>query len=191
MKSKVFLSGKIEARFGWDAFPKQYSGGLISGLRYSTTDVDCDAGALLCGDNGKPISSNPNECFLNYVVSNMFDSAILHHGDNQTGLKSDDEIITIDLLRIPESIKIIILTLDLFKEKKKNGNGKIHNTFVRIVNTESGGEVARNDFNHLGFGKKLVVVGKIIRIDSNQWFFDQAEESYSVKSIEEFIKMLC
>ena len=191
MKSKVFLSGKIEARFGWDAFPKQYSGGLIYGLRYSKTGIDCDAGALLCGDNGKPISSNPNECFLNYAISNMFDSAILHHGDNQTGLKSDDEIITIDLLRIPESIKSIILTLDLFKEKKKIGNSKIHNTFVRIVNTEIGGEVARNDFNHLGLGKRLVVVGKIIRIDSNQWLFDPVEESYSVKSFEEFIKKLC
>ena len=191
MNSKAVLSGKIEARFGWDAFPRQYSGGLISGLRNSSTEIDCDAGALLYGDDSKPISPNVCECFLNYAAPDKFDSSLLHHGDNQTGFKEDDEIISIDLPRIPETIKSIFLTLDIFKEKKKIGTGKIQNTFVRIIDTESGEELARNDFNHLGAGTKLVVAGRIIRADRSQWLFEPLTESYSVRNIEEFINTFC
>ena len=39
MNSEAVLSGKIEVRFGWDAYPKQYSGGLIAGLRNPSTDI--------------------------------------------------------------------------------------------------------------------------------------------------------
>lgn len=188
MNGKAVLSGKIEIRFGWDAFPKQYSGGLIAGLRNPSTDIDCDAGALLCGDDGKPISSNANECFLNYAVTNLCDSAILHQGDNQTGLDEDDEIISIDLSKIPETVKSIILTLDILKEKKKIGIGKIQNTFARIINAASGEEIARSDFSHLGAATKLVVAGSILRMENGQWLFEPLAEAYSVKNIDEFIR---
>lgn len=191
MNNKIFLSDKIEARFGWDAFPRQYSGGLISGLKNSTTNIDCDAGVLLCGNDGRPISSDTNECFLNYAVPNMFDSAILHHGDNQTGLKEDDEIISIDLSGVPETVNSIIFTLDLFKEKKKISAGKIQNIFLRIIDAESGEEIIRSDFSHLGPGTKLVTAGRITRTDNERWLFEPLTDAYSVKDIDEFIKLLC
>lgn len=187
MDSKIFLPDKIEARFGWDVFPRQYSGGLISGLRNSVTEIDCDAGVLLCGGDNKPVSPDVSECFLNYAVPDKFDSSILHHGDNQNGFKEDDEIISIDLPRIPETVKSISLTLDIYKEKKKIGTGKIQNTFVRIIDTESGEELARSDFNHLSAGTKLVVAGRITRTDRSQWLFEPATEAYSVKNVDEFI----
>lgn len=191
MSNKVVLSGKIEARFGWDVFPRQYSGGLLSGLKKLPMEIDCDAGAVICGADGKPISSALNECFLNYAENNMFDSAILHHGDERSGLKEDDEIISIDLSRIPEAVKSIVLTLDLFKEKKRIGSGRINNAFVRITDTESGEEIARSDFSYLGAGTKLVAAGRLLRRDKNQWAFEPSEDAYTVKNIEEFIKTLC
>ena len=190
MNNKVLISDRIEARFGWDVFPRQYSGGLIAGLNNPLIEIDCDAGALLCGEDGKPISANKNECFLNYAVASMYDSVILHHGDNRTGFEKDDEIISIDLSKIPETITSIILTLDIFKEKKKIGFGKIQNTFVRIINSASGEEIARSDFNNLGVGTKLVVAGKIVRMKNGQWLFNPLAESYSVKNIDEFINAL-
>lgn len=188
MNSKAVLSGKIEARFGWDAFPRQYSGGLISGLRNSSTEIDYDAGALLYGDNGKPISPNVCECFLNYAAPDKFDSSLLHHGDNQTGFKKDDEIISIVLPRIPKTVNSIFLTLDIFKEKKKIGTGKIQNTFVRIIDTESGEELARSDVYNLDSGSKLVVVGELLRLEDGRWLFKSLEEAHSVNRIEDFIE---
>lgn len=94
MRNTKTLSGMIEARFGWDAYPRQYSGGMISGLLQSkSTNIDCDAGALLCGIDGKPLSTDVEKCFINYNVTSMYDSAIMHCGDNQTGSQDDDEII--------------------------------------------------------------------------------------------------
>lgn len=188
MNSKAVLSGKIEARFGWAAFPRQYSGGLISGLRNSSTEIDCDAGALLYGNDGKPISLNVCECFLNYAYPDKFDSSLLHHWDNQTGFKEDDEIISIDLPKIPETVKSIILTLDIFKEKKKIGIGKIQNTFVRIIDTDSGEELARSDIYNLDSGSKLVVVGELLRLEDGRWLFKALEEAHSVNRIEDFIE---
>lgn len=190
MDKKVLLSDRIEARFGWDAYPKQYSGGLIGGLMNRATTVDCDAGVLLCGKDEKPISTDLKECFLNYSNPNMCDSAMVHHGDNLTGLKEDDEVISIDLGRLPEEVEILILTMDLFKKPNKMSGGKIHNTFVRIINANSGEELSRNDFNHLGAGINLVVVGKLTRTTDRRWLFEPAEDTFAFTSISDFIKKL-
>ena len=160
----VYVSGKVEARFGWNAFPRQRSGGLIGGLFDSDTAIDCDARAVFCKEGGTPISSRMEECCLYYGNMTMFDGAAVHQGDNQSGGKGDDEIIVLDLNKLPAQVNQVILTLDLLKEKKRIGIGKIQEAFVRVVDQKSGDELAGDDISNLHSGSKMVIVGRIQRM---------------------------
>ena len=181
---------KIEARFGWDAFPRQRSMGLIGGLLAESTSVDCDACAVFCDKNGKPISSQEKETCLSYMNDSMFDGAAHHNGDNTTGEGADDEIISLDLKAIPAEVGAIIFTLDLFKERKKSRLGKIQNTFVRITRQSDSEEIGRYDFRNLGNDKKMVVCGLLKRQNSDWIFIPPQEETPNVNSMNEFISAL-
>ncbi len=73
MKEKpVNVSGTIEARFGWNAYPKQRSGGLIGGLTSRDTSIDCDGRAIFCGKDGRPILTNVKDSCVSYDNRVMF-----------------------------------------------------------------------------------------------------------------------
>lgn len=189
MEKEYKLEGKIALKFGWDAYPRQYSGGLIAGLQSKNdTSVDCDASAIFCGQDGKPISKEIEKCCVNYSNLSMFNSAVVHSGDNQTGDKLYDEVITIDLDSIPSSISTIMLTLDVFKEKKK-GFGKIQHAFLKVKDADTGSDIDTNNIVGLGGGTKLVVAGKICRI-GNGWCYKRTQDCYSIDSMDQFLMSL-
>ena len=177
-------SRKIEARFGWDVYPRQYSSGLIGGLLSGSTAVDCDARAIFCDRHGKPLAQH-----ISYSTPSLFDGAAIHSGDNQVGDKEDDETITLDLPNIPEAVSSIILTLDLFKEKKPIKKGGFRSVFLRITDSMTKEEVVRCDTNSLNTNNKLVVLGIISRNDSG-WDFSLTEKPCQVKDIDAFLRSL-
>ena len=177
-------SRKIEARFGWDVYPGQYSTGLICGLLSGPTAVDCDARAIFCDRNGKPLAQH-----ISYSTPSLFDGAAIHSGDNQAGDKEDDEIITLDLPNLPETVSSIILTLDLFKEKKPVKTGGFQSVFLRITDSMTKEEIARCDTTNLSSSCKLVVLGTLSRVDAG-WAFRLAEKPYQVKDIDAFLRGL-
>lgn len=188
---KIRISGDVEIRFGWDAYPRQYSRGLIGALldkNKDTTAVDCDGSAIFCDKYGHPISEDIQGCCVNYRNMRMFNSAAIHNGDNTTGDLYDDEIISLNLREIPANVESIVFTLDVFKEKKWM-TGKISNTFLRITVKDSDDELCRCDFCNLGINTKLIVAGKLVRNDDN-WFFNSNGGGVQVKSLEEFIVRL-
>lgn len=76
----------IKVRFGWDAYPRQYSRGLLGRLfNNSIVTVDCDGPAIFCGKDAILISENIDECCVYFKNMEMFDSAAKHCGDNTTG----------------------------------------------------------------------------------------------------------
>ena len=169
MKTDV-ISGKIEVRFGWESFPRQYSGGLLAGLM-----------------NKRPVSKEMTESVLNYQNSRMFDEAALHLGDNTKGELADDEVIVLDLDRIPGEVETIAFTLDLFKEKKRLESGTVQNTFVRIVIPDSGDEVCRSDFCSLNSGMKLAVCGFLHRAEKG-WTFEAGQDSYNANDMKDALE---
>ena len=186
MENGCKLSGRIALNFGWDAYPHQYSGGLIGGLlSKNSTSVDCDASAVFCGQDGRLISKEIEQCCVNYTYLSMFGSAVIHSGDNQTGDRLYDEVITIDLDHIPSSISIILLALDVFKEKKK-GYGKIQHAFLKVKDADTGDDIDTNNIVGLGGGTKLVIAGKICR-SNDGWVFIRAQDCYSFDSMEQFL----
>ena len=185
-KDSVNVTGVIEARFGWNAFPKQRSGGLIDGLFDRDVSIDCDARAVFCKEDGSPISPSLEDCCLYYGNVNMFDGAAAHQGDNKTGGNGDDEVIILDLNKLPAQVKQVLLTLDLFKEKKRIGTGKIQEAFVRIVDQESGDELIGNDITNLHSGARMVIAGRIKR-NGDSWVFMREGESVPATDINDFV----
>nr|WP_027871651.1 TerD family protein [[Eubacterium] cellulosolvens] len=182
-------SGVIEARFGWSAFPRQYSGGLLGGLASRHTSVDCDARAFFCGKDGKTVSRELDECCLYYGNMRMFDGAAGHLGDNQVGGSGDDEILRLELNRIPRDIGRIILSIDLLKTKHKVRMGKIQEAFMRITDGESGEELARTEILGLDSSDRLVVTGILTRVD-DCWQIRTESIPCSAKSEEELPEVL-
>lgn len=189
-KSPIIANEKIEIRFDWDAYPKQRSVGLIGGLFAESTSVDCDACAVFCDKNGKPLSAQTKETCLSYDNDSMFEGAARHKGDNRTGEGSDDEIIYLDLGALPTEVGTIIFTMDLFKERKHSTIGKIQNTFVRVIRTENSEVIARYDFNNLGSNRKLVVCGTLKRQAAGWTFLPPQQEAPDVNSMRELIGLL-
>lgn len=185
-RESVCVSGVVEARFGWNAFPRQRSGGLIGGLFDKEVSIDCDARAVFCKEDGTPISSVTEECCLYYGNRTMFDGAAVHLGDNQVGGKGDDEVIVLDLNKLPVQAEQVILTLDIFKEKKRIGTGKIQEAFVRIVDQKSGDELARTDISNLYSGSKMVIAGRI-QLNGDSWVFVHEGVSVQTTDMNDFI----
>ena len=180
---------KICVKFGWDAFSKQYSGGLISGLLNKPMAIDCDGSAFFCDKAGRPVSEELDGCCVYYDNRSLFDSAALHGGDNKTGEGADDEEIAMDLDRMPPQVDRILLTLDMLKEKKKIGTGKIQNAFVRITDADSGEEICRCDLDGLGMGTRFVAAG-MLRRGSSGWRFEALGKPLMANSRTELIGRL-
>ena len=188
-KKDATINGKIEVRFNWDAFPRQYSGGLFGGLFGDSTSVDCDARAVFCDAEGVPVSLHNREACLSYLDPDMYDGAALHHGDNQTGHGKDDETISLDLTAMPPEVGRILLTMDLFKEKRSIGFGRIQNPSIRILRAGSQEELARSDFRNLGVDANLVAGGVLYR-EKKGWSFIQKQDSYKLEDMDAFLAQL-
>ena len=187
-RESICVSGVVEARFGWNAYPKQRSGGLIGGLTSRDTSIDCDGRAIFCGKDGRPISTDIKDSCVSYDNRVMFSGAVIHSGDNKTG-GVDAECIAFDLPKIPSNINQIILSLDLLKEKKKIGFGKIQEAFLRLYYKGTGEEITEANFSHLSSDTKIVIAGRLIR-EGDGWCFVPGGDKLSNESTDSIMNYI-
>lgn len=91
--------------------------------------------------------------------------AILHGGDNLTGEgDGDDEVIDIDLDRLPTSVDRLVLTVNSFRGQTFD---EVENAFCRIVNRDDGRELAR--FTLSEKGRHTGVVMAILTCRGGEW----------------------
>lgn len=96
-------------------------------------DVDLDAAAI-CLKGGKYAGGGQdNLCFFNNL--SIHGGAIVHSGDNLTGAgDGDDEIITIDLSKIPADIDEIVAAVNVYDaESRRQTFGMVEKAFARVV----------------------------------------------------------
>ena len=76
---------------------------------------------------------------------NGADNCIHHIGDNITGDgDGDDEVILIELSKLPKEYKYILVGATIYRGKNRNQSFKdINNTFIRIYEYNSGKEICR------------------------------------------------
>lgn len=157
---------KIMVGLGWDV--NKYDGG---------GEFDLDAAAFLLGANGKASSEN-DMIFYN----NKKDAAgsIEHMGDNKTGAgEGDDEVINIDLTKIPANVDKIDFTVTIFEADTRNQNfGQVNNSYIRILNQATGEELLHFDLGEDFSIETAVVVAELYRHGS-EWKFNAIGQGFS------------
>ena len=136
---------------GWDV--NRYDGGFA---------FDLDASAFLLGANGQ----TPNtDAFIFYGNLKHSSGAVEHMGDNLTGEgDGDDEQILVDLTKIPDSIEKIAFTVTIYEAEQRRQNfGQVDNSFIRIVDNDTGKELIRYDLGEDFSIETAIVVGEIYR----------------------------
>ncbi|MBQ3390684.1 MAG: TerD family protein [Firmicutes bacterium] len=163
----------IRIGFGWELFPRQYAAGLLGSLLGGGRPeaADCDGSALLFGRDGRPVGGQLQSCCIYYGNTNLYDFALVHNGDNLTGIGSgDDESIFIDLGRLPEEVERVALTFDFFKSRKKLSFGRLQEVAVRVVDDPTGEEVCRFEPESAGSGGKALLAAQLYRTGGG-WVF--------------------
>ena len=156
---------KIHVGLGWD--PRATDG----------TDFDLDASAFLLKDDGK-VRSDADFIFYNQLRSQ--DGSVEHTGDNLTGEgEGDDEVLLIDLTKVPSDIQKIAFTVTIHDAEQRRQNfGQVGNAFIRLVNAESNVEVARYDLTEDASIETAMIFGEIYR-HNNEWKFSAVGQGYS------------
>ena len=144
----------------------------------STTgaDYDLDASAFLLGENGK-VRRDEDFLFYNQLLSVC--GSVEHTGDNRTGVgDGDDEALKIDLEKISDSIKRIVISVTIDDAEAKNQNfGQISEAFMRIVNLDNDIEIVRFDLTEDYSTETAMIFGEIYRAGS-EWKFKAVGQGF-------------
>lgn len=164
--------------------------------------IDIDAHAFGCVlNNGSPSFYNGGSHAVTYANGDLIrnsdrsfqtsDGSIIHSGDNLTGKgDGDDESILIDSSKLPAEIVEISIFLTIHDAKSRGQNfGQITNSFVRLVNEETGEELARYNLQNEFATAITIQVGSLVK-GSNGWEFKAVGAGTDSNGLGEILGML-
>lgn len=148
---------KVVVGLGWDT--NRYDGGA---------QFDLDAAAFMLGANGK-VRNDADFIFYN----NKNGQGVIHTGDNRTGEgDGDDEQIIVDLTQLPADVEKVAFTVTIDKADERSQNfGMVENSFIHIVDQNSGTELIRYDLGEDYSIETAVVIGELYR-NNGEWKFN-------------------
>ncbi len=140
-------------------------------------DFDLDASAFLLKTDGR-VRGDSDFIFYNQLTSSC--GSVEHTGDNRTGNgDGDDESIKIDLSRVPESIERVAITVTIHDAVARWQNfGMVRNAFIRVVDLDTNGEIARYDLSEDYSNETAMVFGEIYR-HAGEWKFKAVGQGYA------------
>lgn len=161
----------VRVGLGWDE-AEQKKGFFGSLFGAKAADIDCDASVILCGADGRLISSTIKECCVYFGNLQHPSGAIQHAGDNLTGGgEGDDEQIMIDLQRLPANVQKLVFVVNIYDANVRGQHfGMIRNAFIHITDTQTGKELCRYSLTDDFSGFTGLVVGELDR-NGGQWEF--------------------
>lgn len=147
-------------------------------------DFDLDASAFMTKANGKV--GNEND-FIFYGNLSHTSGSVQHMGDNRTGEgDGDDEVIKVQLDKIPSDYDKISFTVTIYEAEKRLQNfGMVGNAYVRLVDEGTGEELVRFDLTEDFSTETALVVAEIYKRDG-QWKFNAVGSGY-----DGGLKVLC
>ena len=159
---------KVMVGLGWDEVEQKRR---LFGPK--PKDIDCDASAILCGKDGKLISSDTGKCCVYFGNLRHPSGAIVHQGDTLTGAgEGDDEQIMVDLPGIPSEIDRIVFAVNIYDAGVRGQHfGMIRNAFIRIVDLSNNSEICRFNLSEDYSGMTGMIVGELYRHDG-EWKFN-------------------
>jgi tellurium resistance protein TerD len=156
---------RVLVGLGWEA--RETEGG----------DFDLDASAFLLAESGK-VRCDEDFVFYNQLVSPC--GSVEHTGDNRTGAgEGDDEALKIDLEKLPESIKRVVVCVTIHEaDIRKQNFGQVSDAFMRIVNLDDDQEIARFDLSEDYSTETAMIFGEVYR-HRDEWKFKAVGQGFS------------
>lgn len=173
---------KVFIGLGWDPLKvekKGFLGGLFSSDSDSG-DIDLDASCVLLDSNKNILDT----VWFRQLRSN--DGSIVHTGDNLTGDGAgDDEVIKVDLSKIPQNVQTLIFVISSFRGQDFS---KISSAFCRIVDQNKNQELAKFTLS----GKTndtAFVMAKIFKENGN-WTMKALGEGCKGRTVQDFMPLI-
>ncbi|MFE3944359.1 TerD family protein [Streptomyces sp. NPDC059118] len=123
-------------------------------------DIDLDASVIAYGPNRNHLDS----CYFGKL--SILNGAIKHSGDNLTGEGAgDDEVIVVDLGRIPAEATGLVFTVNSFTGQKFT---EVAKAYCRLIDAATGEELVRFDLTGAE-PQTGVMMAKLIKQFSGEW----------------------
>ena len=132
---------------------------------------------MLTGTTGR-VLSDAHFVFYNNLRSP--DGAVEHTGDNLTGEgDGDDEVINVDLVALSPTVTNIFFPVSIHNADVRGQSfGQIRNAFIRVVDANTGSELARYDLTEDASTETAMVFGELYR-NGAEWKFRAIGQGYA------------
>ncbi|MFI1717203.1 TerD family protein [Streptomyces sp. NPDC053513] len=168
-------TGKINLDKGRVSLQKNQTVSLVKGGRpllsqvrmglgwepaYRGKDIDLDASVIAYG----PQRNHLDSCYFGKL--SILNGSIKHSGDNLTGEGAgDDEVITVDLGRLPADATGLVFTVNSFSGQKFT---EVAKAYCRLIDGTTGEELVRFDLT-TAEPQTGVMMAKLIKQFSGEW----------------------
>ena len=160
---------------GWDV--AKSGGGFFGMFKGGDDSIDLDASLILFNENNQPLDA----VWFGQLKSK--DGSIWHSGDNLTGAgDGDDEVIHVDLTKIPPQVKSIVFTISSFRGQTFE---KVENAYCRLVDATTNTEIAKYNLSAQG-NYTALIVAKVYR-HNGAWKMSALGETSNGKTIQDMI----
>jgi len=149
---------RVRIGVGWDA-PEEKEG----------FPVDIDLSAFILNMNGR-VRRDTDFIFYNNLETD--EGAIKHTGDSTEGeAEGDDEVIEIDLDAMGFDVEKISFSVTIHNaEERQQTFGLVKDAYIRIINKDTGTEVAHFDLTEDASEDNAIIFGELER-DGATWKF--------------------
>ncbi|MET8038051.1 TerD family protein [Streptomyces sp. NPDC005345] len=164
---------------GGRPFLSQVQMGLGWEPAYRGKDIDLDASVIAYGPQRNHIDS----CYFGKL--SIVNGAIKHSGDNLTGEGGgDDEVITVDLGRLPQEVTGLVFTVNSFSGQKFT---EVANAYCRLIDAATGEELVRFDLTNAE-AQTGVMMAKLVKQFSGEWEMTAMGEFVKGRTVRGMVK---
>ncbi|MFE3516533.1 TerD family protein [Streptomyces sp. NPDC059166] len=187
-------SGKINLDKGKISLQKNQTVSLVKGGRpllsqvkmglgwepaFRGKDIDLDASVIAYG----PDRNHLDSCYFGKL--SILNGAIKHSGDNLTGEGAgDDEVIVVDLGRIPAEATGLVFTVNSFTGQKFT---EVAKAYCRLIDAATGEELVRFDLTGAE-PQTGVMMAKLIKQFSGEWEMTAMGEFVKSRTVRGMVK---
>ncbi|QNE79486.1 TerD family protein [Streptomyces finlayi] len=142
-------------------------------------DIDLDASVIAYGPNRNHLDS----CYFGKL--SILNGAIKHSGDNLTGEGAgDDEVIVVDLGRIPAEATGLVFTVNSFTGQKFT---EVAKAYCRLIDAATGEELVRFDLTGAE-PQTGVLMAKLIKQFTGEWEMTGMGEFVKSRTVRGMVK---
>jgi tellurium resistance protein TerD len=142
----------------------------------ANTGYELDASALLCDQTGRVLS---DEHFVFFNNLGSPDGSVRHSGGGRP-VGADDQQIQVEFTRVPAGVEKIVFPVSLYEAASRGqGFGQVLRAHIRVLDQDSGTELARYDLAPGGLSNEIALVfGELYRHGA-EWKFRAVGQGYA------------